>query len=274
MPCALITSRLWAAWPGLPLQWAQEEGLPGPGAPLCLGSGPPCSTMADLIPLRVTWTARCLQGCPAVSGPLRCWGHPAVSRVPCGVGGALRCQGLPAVSGAPCIVGGALQCWGLPAALGALYIVEGSPECQGHPAVLGAPCGVGGLPAVLGALRSMGLPATWGPWADCSGRGPWRAPALLPPHLAPLCSLCSEPGPLPDPACHREGQLRQGKAAAGRAGRVWAGPAAWVCWRVWLCLPQGRPAMLEASRGLSVSPPPLGSPGPGLWALVAQLTLS
>ena len=89
----------------------------------------------------------------------------------------------------------------------------GSPECQGHPAVLGAPCGVGGLPA------------TWGPWADCSGRGPWRAPALLPPHLAPLCSLCSEPGPLPDPSCHREGQLRQGKASGGadwtRVG--WAG---------------------------------------------------
>uniref|UniRef100_A0A8B9XFY4 Serine/threonine-protein kinase 32C n=1 Tax=Bos mutus grunniens TaxID=30521 RepID=A0A8B9XFY4_BOSMU len=93
-------SRLWAAWPGLPLQCAQEQVLPGPGAPSLPWLRPPRSTMADLTPLRVRWTAGCLQGRLAV------------------LGGSLNCGGIPRVSGAPCSVGGLLAVWGLPAAWG------------------------------------------------------------------------------------------------------------------------------------------------------------
>lgn len=247
-------------------------------------SGVPCSVRGAL---------RC-RGLPAVlGGALWCRGLLAVLGAPCSVGGrpevsggTLQCQGLPAVSGAPCSVRGSLRCRGLPAALGALYIVGGSPECQRLHAALGGSLHCGGLPRVSGAPCSVGG-SLWSWGAPCGVGGSLKrggpgqtARAGGPGGHQPCCPLTWCPSALSAVNLDHfqilraigKGSFGKVRPRAGWTGHVWAGPAAWVCWRV--CLPRGRPTMLEASGGLSMSPPPLGSPGPGLWALVAQLTLS
>lgn len=71
-----------------------------------------------------------------------------------------------------------------------------------------------------------GQPPAWATWqrpGSCPSGGPGGGglPVASP---GTLCSLCSELRPLPDPACHREGQLRQGEAG-GPGGRLAAGRA-------------------------------------------------
>lgn len=120
--------------------------------------------------------------------------------------------GLPALWGAPQSVRDTLQCWGLPVVLGG-SLQHGGP---GQTARAGGPGGH--LPC---------CPLTWRPSA---------LSAVNLDHFQILRAI-------------GKGSFGKVRPRAGRTGHVWAGPAAWVCWRVWVCLPQGRPAMLEASGG-------------------------